>query len=188
MTKPKVIADIDSLMAEITALCPSRNGIVSIDGFCGSGKTTLVGQLCPKLSAVHIEVDRFLDRNKGTYVGFLRYGELKRELTEALTQNVPVLVEGVCLRQILERISVQDSMSIYVKRVGAGGWSDGSAVQLYSSAEEAIAREEASLLEFAKLLDEPPTQLPASQRELIEYHFAFKPHERAQVIFINQFH
>lgn len=184
MTQPKVIHDVDSLVKKIRDLCSVQKGIISIDGFDGSRKSDLAGQLCLKLPGVHIAVDRFLERNKGGYLSFLRYGELKEQIRESLAQGALVLVEGVCIRQVLEKVCIKESVDIYVKEFGPGGWRDGVFLGQYASADEAIAGENANFAEYRRLNGKPPVPLPPLRKELIQYHYAFQPHERAQVVFI----
>lgn len=188
MTQPKIIHDVDSLLNEIRDLCRVQKGIISIDGFNGSGKTPLAKQLCSRLSADHIEADRFLEREKGGYLNYLRYDDLKEQIRMSSAQDALVLLEGVCMREILEKLCLKATVNIYVKEISAGGWCDGFIFQQYGSADEAIAGKEASVAEISRLLGEPCTPLTGLDRELIEYHFAFKPHETADLIFINHGH
>ena len=110
--------------------------IVGIEGFCLSGKTYLGERLADQLNARLVSTDCFQeiqDRDK-YYVDRLDLKELKREITEAIQLNQPVILEGICLRDIMRASSITSGpnphvvLFIYVKVVsvlsGEETWHD----------------------------------------------------------------
>ena len=183
MFSQKVISDVDILANELASL---SRGIVSIDGYDGTGKSTLAKSLCLKLQAVHIEVDNFLDKNKGGYLDHLRYTELATAITTRSATDRLLLVDGVCVRQILKTISVEANLAVYVKQVGVGGWEKRTMFEDYATPSDAIAHERALLAQYAQIEGSPQSQLPTFQVELIQYHYDFRPHERSEIVYVNR--
>lgn len=92
---------------------------IGIDGMHGVGKSTISGQLGTVLNLTYVEIDVFLERNKGGFVDFIDYDALK----VAIPKN-DFIVEGVCLRQVTERLGLDVDLVVYVKRMHLGLWAD----------------------------------------------------------------
>ena len=85
------------------------NGVFAIDGYHGVGKTTLARELAPLLGMSPIHLDDFLVPGQGGFVACLRDAELSRVLRQS-----PVVVEGVCMLAVMERLGIAPLAHIYV--------------------------------------------------------------------------
>jgi hypothetical protein len=84
-------------------------GLVAIDGYLGVGKSTLATEIADLLGMRCVHLDDFLLPGRQEFVRFLHWPELARALA-----NRPVLVEGVCLLEVLGRLDVRADMLVYV--------------------------------------------------------------------------
>jgi hypothetical protein len=101
------IASVTQLMQ---ALPQRPEGLIAIDGFPGSGKSTLARDLSAQLAVGVVHLDDYLIRNKGGFVEFLQYPKLKKVL-----HRRPLIVEGVCLLEVLKRLDIRVDILIYVE-------------------------------------------------------------------------
>lgn len=101
---------VTSISDLVNCLASSSQGLLAIDGFYGAGKSTLARGLVTQLGVPSIHLDDYLIRNRGGFVDFLRYSEL----SIALRQR-PVLVEGVCMLGVLERLGIMPDVLVYVQ-------------------------------------------------------------------------
>jgi hypothetical protein len=80
-------------------------------------------------------------------------------------QGAPVLIEGICLRGVLDRVQQRPDLNIYVKRLAGAVWHDGFHLEEFESGEGSEEdREEPHRSDFC-------------------YHSKIRPHEMADVIF-----
>lgn len=96
-------------IVELLARLPSTQGVIAVDGYHGSGKTTLALALSDRIGLPVVHLDDFLERDRGHFVAALRYGEL-----EPVVRDRRVIVEGVCVLTVLERMGVLPDAMIYV--------------------------------------------------------------------------
>lgn len=99
------------------------------------------------------------------YAECLNIGQLHRAL-EQREQTRPIVVEGICLRDVLTLVDVSASIFVYLKRIGINGlWYD-----------------ELHLEEFER--EEPvPGNLIEPHRSDFDYHARVRPHEKADLVF-----
>ena len=110
--------------SEVAALLASsypNARVVGIDGCRSAGKTWLGDTLARSTEATVVSVDGFIIPDRRTYVPNLRTDDLARCISSTLGM---VLVVGVCLLGVLEAVSVQADVLIYVKRMSLHGWGD----------------------------------------------------------------
>lgn len=148
---------------------------IGIDGIDGAGKSTLAREISGALGLPCISLDSFLKKKMDGYVEHIDYPKLKATL-EKLEGYV---VEGVCLHQVLGRIQLAPSVSIYIKRMQHGIWSDENELDISKPVDAILAeaREVASLFSSS-----PVTNLGLAE-EVIRYHAEFRPHDHADVIY-----
>lgn len=124
-----------------------------------------------------IHLDDYLDRAQGGFLDFLQHDRLKQDVATAPRY----IIEGVCLLSVLARIESKIDALIYVKRYHLGYWADERELDVDEPLEEFLEmeRELANRLSVDK---SEPSDLGLSE-EVIRYHYAFKPHRHAQIIF-----
>ena len=162
----------------------STHGIVAVDGVDGSGKSTLARKLSALTDWKVLHLDDFLTKDQGTYVQHLDLELLNQRICDSIGT---IIVEGVCLLAALEDAGQQASSHIYVKRLGQhGNWLDEDDSCFLCSADQKIAELSAQV---AILEDEhyaargAPTGLTEFRKEVIRYHAARRPFERAAHIY-----
>jgi adenylate kinase family enzyme len=184
---PIVFRELDLLISHFEGKVRAGE-IISIDGIDGSGKTYLAMRLAQELGAEHVEVDSFLDRNRGGYVPFIRYEELARCLDDFLRAGRSVVIDGVCMESVLARLGKAPTCRVYVKRMGPGPpspyWKDESdfAERTPEEVIEGWARS-AQVLNEMWATTEVKTGSGALDKEVLQYHHEQRPHERADVIY-----
>jgi hypothetical protein len=177
-----IAMEISTKAEQLAAVLRTRlsNGrtVIGIDGAPASGKSTVAVAVAPMLNATLFSIDNFLNRHEGRYFESLRLKELKSQIG---TAQGTVIVEGICLLQALEAISVQHDQLVYVKRM-EGGWSDEEECVITGDPEERIAELLARQQEFDQAAGFTfSTELPPPHAEVIRYHAKYRPQDRATV-------
>jgi uridine kinase len=108
---------ITSNKFDILETIKNKSGnLIAVHGAPGAGKTTLAEFLAEELSGCLIHLDDFIQKNpEGRYSDFLNKDKLTQVLTISQTNNPIVIVEGICLLEILNSISFKPTLTIYVK-------------------------------------------------------------------------
>ena len=108
------------MLKQIAELIRKRGArVIAIEGAPLSGKSTLSRSLARELSADVFHVDADVRA-----MGELPYPELVdcvglgRKIGATIDQGRPVLVEGICLREVLDRAGVQPDFFVYVRNRG----------------------------------------------------------------------
>jgi len=163
--------------------------LITIDGKDGSGKSRLASSLAKTLSGIHIEVDQYWNENESGYIEHIRYGELVKDLENSRWDYPIVIIEGICLLDIIARIGVKQYVSIYVKRVRPNGlWADGLLhFDPNRTADQLIADRKDQRLEWATLEDLGVNKDKLSREgldeEIIRYHYRRLPHETSDFVY-----
>jgi hypothetical protein len=178
------IDDLSSHLLELFA--QKRATIVGIDGMDGIGKSTLANDVARRIDAKLISLDNYLDRKMGAYVAYLRCAELKVALME---ESRMIIVEGVCLRAAAERCGFHVDAHIYALRLDKYGIWDDERICLAATPPEGLKTELQTFRNvLAGISSSDPAYIPDDQTlgldgELIDYHAAYRPVERADVLF-----
>jgi hypothetical protein len=158
--------DPNALAAQIAPL----RGVVLFDGWTGVGKTALAHMLSEWLGCAAIDVDDYVDRNRGYFVNAIRFDELRATAADALKQSALALVSTICARDVAKRLGVPVAAFVYVEQRSSMG--------LPANAEITDA-EDGGPDAFAEYQDLPPLE-----REIFDYHAAFKPRKTADILYI----
>lgn len=145
-----------------------RGSFVFVDGTPCAGKSYLLRQL-HGFGLNVIDADDFLVPDQGQYAGALNTEAL---LAAARSKTSPVIIAGVCARDIAKLLTISNAMHVYLIRVSEAG------VDEYSPAHD--ASREGKWMEDNEL--PPPGVL---EREVIAYHIRERPIETADVVYRN---
>ena len=121
--------------------------VIGIDGTDGVGKTTLASQIGDAFKLPVIYLDDFLEPERGSYVAYLCLEDVREKLR---LLNSPVVIEGVCLLRAAERIGVEITHHIYIKRIRYGIWRDEETCDPLEPVEDLLSRLTEDLRVFAK--------------------------------------
>ena len=153
----------------VTSLKTTKPCLIGIDGMDGAGKSTLAKDLSCQLGYAHINLDDYLEKNRGQFVEYVEYDQVKGEIDKA---KKPVIIEGVCLLAVIENLSDSLDILIYVKRVSDYGmWYDKEDCEVDEDIDEFIIRKKSG------------GSIPALTEEIIRYHYKYKPYEKAGIIY-----
>lgn len=168
-----IYTDECTLVRSIKHISLNFPSIISIDGVDGVGKSTLACKIAEELNVPHIEIDAFVQAEQEGYIKYIDYDRLGERIVQDLISNQMIIVEGICVQQVLEKLSLTPYASVYVKVIDSYGfWMD--QIRLFPpdrSVGEMIDERKAKCFSLGHV------------EEIIRYHYTFKPHENADCIF-----
>ncbi len=158
----------------VAAVCMRKpKGILAVDGFQASGKTTLACTVGLHLGRKVVSADDYLNKNQGAFFSQLRLPEL------AATLSPPdnYILDGVCCLQVLDVLGISVDTIVYVKRMASWGWADEAALKSFSQhGRTTLSADGEPVDHCARLLRELWAEVAA-------YHVAYRPHERAHIAY-----
>src|SRR5437879_5862476 len=118
------MAEVESIADLARAISPKIEGrlrpTIGIDGADGSGKTYLAHEIGATLNLPVVSLDDFVEKERGNYAKYIRYSDLRAIVAQA---HEGVIVEGICLLDVLNRLGLSADCLVYVKRCdGEGVW------------------------------------------------------------------
>jgi len=167
--------------AIITDLQKNSYRIIGIDGVDGAGKSTLAKTLGKELNLSVISLDTSLIEDQKSYVANIKYDELSEKIKKI---DGPFIIEGVCLLDVLEKLSIKSIYLIYVKVLNERSeWIDEEEFNSMLVVEEVIKAIEYNVKIVAKHLYGEEKGLTPFRKEVIRYHHRKKPFIIADSIF-----
>jgi hypothetical protein len=103
-------------------------------------------------------------------------------------------LEGVCILDVLSQLKFKPDFKIYIKRItDYGFWRDEHLYNVVGDINEFIEKENRELYEFSKNMariegtefDPSNCNISKLREEIIRYHHKYRPHENADLIFLN---
>lgn len=179
-------SDISEIVRTLEA---TKFRLIGIDGVDGSGKSALAKALSGELGNIHVNLDDYLDKNRGQFVSCVKYDEVRRQLDDA---KESIIIEGVCLLAVIENLEQDLDILIYVKRVSDyGSWRDEVDCDVTEDIDEFVRKKKEEHRKFVRLeadiegkpVDPNDLDFPQLAEEVIRYHNRFRPHEKADIIF-----
>lgn len=170
--------DYDSLLSRLRALIEERSPkLIGIEGYMGTGKSPLARCLAAEMNASVVETDCFSfdllypERASSIpraepYIDCLDLDVLAAKLADALASPSLVIIEGICLGDVLARIGRQVDLTIYLKvtpLVDPQPWHSYFDLEKYESGSETF---------MGCTLDQ------------LKYHSLMRPHEKADLMLI----
>jgi hypothetical protein len=173
MKKIIEIDTIESLIEEVRG-----KQLIAIDGCDGAGKTYLSQEIFDRMSCEVLKLDNFLDRDKGAYIKNIQFGKIKNFIER---QRKTVVIEGVCLFRILEELKLSADCFVYVKKVNERGeWLDADECLIDVSPEDRINKIE----QLVKSSFPNFQGLSNLKKEIIKYHYQYRPYSNCDCIYI----
>ena len=140
-----------------------------------------------------VSLDDFVSKNRGGYVPHLKTDKLVAVSTKA---HRPLIVEGVCVLAVLQRVQLEPDLLVYVKRVDEDGyWYDESICDPSELVDDLVARlawEVAEVDRFARERSgegsraESTPKLTPLREEVIRYHATHRPSHKASIAFMRR--
>lgn len=159
----------DDLLQDIESRLTSRRSfVIGIDGFMESGKSRFVMQLASELGGFRISFDSYLEpgSDEPHYIDKLHLKYLSEDLKKIREKFQIIVIEGICLLEVLDRIGFQLDYKLYVKRIGINGlWYDGDHLNDYME---------------GRAIQENGSSLHKSE---FDYHAERLPHENVDYVY-----
>ena len=121
------VSDLNELMTHLYGrLCAPGCLLIAVDGVHGAGKSTLAQTIGEKLGGRVISLDEgYLDKHTGAYRESIRYEVLQRDIERFKAEERVLVIEGICLLEVLDEVDVSPDVAIYLKRIDQHGfWVD----------------------------------------------------------------
>jgi uridine kinase len=166
--------------------------LISIDGVDGSGKSYLSKILIKENNYSYIDIDGdYLVPNNGKYIEYIKYRKLKSDVTQLLSSNMIVVVDGICTTRTLKNIDFFADIKVYVKKIILGKWRDGRSFDYSRNVKDVLAEKRKEAQEFendeAYIEGKEPQIFNYSEEnmkdEILRYHFEYQPENNADIIF-----
>lgn len=166
-----IINSVDKLLKVVKDLDPQK---ISVDGESGQGKTYVAHLIVQQLGYEWIDVDNLTTGENGNYS--IDSVKLKNELDKF--QGKKMVIDGITLIDVLDNIGMTPDLRIYVKRCNKNGeWIHWNRDKYTSEDIYSGGKTQKQILD--DYADSPV------KKEILEYHFNKKPHESADIIFLN---
>jgi len=167
--------------------------LISIDGPTGSGKSTLAENIASKFKLAHLNLDddRYLIPEMGGYVEYIKYDNLIADLESYRKNSSPIIIDAVCVQEILARTNTKPDLNIYVKKLRRGNqWLDGRYFDYSKNVDDVIKTDLEEQRNFNLInaqLDSGVTDNSVPKEsvfhEVLRYHFSYKPDLNADILF-----
>lgn len=155
-----------------------ERGIVTFAGCTGAGKTTMAAIASWLLGHPAIDVDPYVNKNKGAFFNELQVPKLRRDVEQALARSPVLLLSGVCMGWILPKIHQQSALSVYVWRR--------SSIGLPCDTDIIDAEDGAQFEDCIIPANEYDPTAAALDRELHAYHADCRPCRYADLLFLRK--
>ena len=148
--------------------------MVGIDGIDGSGKSSLAQHLARELGWTHINLDDYVEKDMGKYVEHVRYEQVQSMLNDT---EGSIIIEGVCLLAVLEKLQRVPELLIYIKIMSHYGiWYDEDDCAVNGDINDFIRDKRESLQEF-------DVAFPELAEEIMRYHCHYRPQDKAHIVY-----
>jgi hypothetical protein len=162
--------------------------VLAVDGFPGAGKSTLANFIAEKLNWQHINLDDYIEKHQGQYINSMQNYKIIDLIN---TQKVPVIIEGLCLLQILQINNIDYDFLIYVKKISlSGNWIDKDEYFSSGDVEKFVTKKRKDYEKISKIgamfdRDASSDEYVFNDviEEVIRYNDKYSPHMVANIIY-----
>jgi hypothetical protein len=156
--------------------------LLTIDGCYGVGKSTLAKNLQSKFSCQIIHLDDYFPKGCGNICKFYDFGKIKTQLEITRSTNRLVIMEGLFIQEVINKIGANADLSIYIRvYLTFEEWN------YMNLKDEDICSEENNLdVVILKIHQRSKRFHPGTSnndQELCKYHRFQKPISRSDIIF-----
>ena len=174
MIIPLQVTDYENLVAILKVHLPTTSPwLLGIDGARGARKTTLATQIAKTMGACVVSLDLYLKTEADSYVERVLAGTFSDALKIAREASDRVIVEGICLRAVLQRAAVEPTLMVYVQRLTKTG----------IPVDFEFVDDDLSEAEMLARIGGGASAGAALDREIGGYHKRMRPHHTADVIY-----
>lgn len=161
--------------------------IVGIDGEVGVGKSTTIAPLLRKLlGGIVLSLDSYLEKDNGGYIGHLRYDALRQYLLGLVQKSDPVIIEGIMLLDVLEKVGVNQDYLIYAcSSMWLDDWTGEHGNYYHKTLEEIIKFEEDNASIVSPKIQSTKYQMQGARKEIYAYTYQQQPFFKANAILIS---
>jgi adenylate kinase family enzyme len=183
---PGIVQRIDILTTE------NKLQLISVDGFSGSGKSFLSKKIAENNNYKYIDIDKdYLTPNDGLFINFVKYEKLKADISKFVSDGKRVVIDGICILKVLDRIGFKPDIKVYVKRIHSQQWRDGKYLNYSTNVEDALSAERNELQEFendaAYIEGREPKIIDSSREDMthetFRYHYLYHPDIVSDLVF-----
>ncbi len=185
--------NISEIIQRISILITEKQlQLITVDGFSGSGKSFLSEKIVDINSYEYIDIDGdYLIPNDGLYINFIKNEQLKADIIKLVSNGKIVVIDGICILQVLDRIGFKPGIKVYVKRIHSQGWRDGKHLNYDTSVDDALYEESRERQEFendaAYIEGREPEPIDFSREDMthetIRYHYRYHPDIVSDLVF-----
>jgi len=195
-----VTRDIQEVKDLISSRFNDGIKIISIDGWTGSGKSTLAESFNENSEMEIISFDDYFEKHTGLYLEVFHFDELKARILKEIDSKKNILIEGICLNQILLNISIESDYKIYIKELGGlEDWYHEKYLDETKTTEEIFMKDDEELKvdifeDSDNIREDNPNDDDLSKQrkgvfyDLVRYHREYKPQDNGDIIFERIYH
>lgn len=193
--------DIEEVKSIINNKFNEGANIISIDGWTGAGKTYLLKNFNDSETIFLISFDDYFEKNTGLYLEVFQYDDLKEKINGLLEENKKILIEGICMEQVLGKKNVKVDYSVYIKQLGiSNDWHYDKYLD-ESKTDEEIFKEDEEFFKIDLFEDNGNSnnddqkfeddELTKERRgvfyDLVRYNREYNPNENCDLLFENPY-
>ena len=151
--------DVGALLTQMEQAIPKWR-IATVDGWLGSGKSCIGREMSRLTPMWAFDLDAFIVQRKEAFLDALALQSLRAAI---VTWEARIVITGVCVREVLERIEIQADLHIYTKRMSHNYnyWAD----------EDEVIGNGISIMACHPEVEDSPLH-----NEVHRYHLNYEPH------------
>lgn len=173
--------DKEKLLLELKKKQPH---IVGVDGEDGAGKSTKIAPfLAEQLNGTVLSIDNYLEKDRGSYIGYLHYESLCRDLLALVKKSWPIIIEGIMLLDVLKKIGMSQDYLIYAcSSMWYDDWTGEYENHYKRGTLEEIIKHEESITKIISA----KYKMEGMRKELYTYTYKQQPFYKANAIWISR--